>query len=181
MTPQALISEQLHEAAAGAEPRVAEQGADASLDHVLAELRRLDLDGVLSADGGQRIVRRDPYGGSFELGLRAFSELASTVADGSGLRGFYLARDGFRDDDVVRAINAELARCALAGYSARHRTSGAENGIVVTDVLGRELPRPARDPHGRELMQLLGTLADGSGPAAYAAALVDRDGHWRSV
>jgi hypothetical protein len=180
MTPQALISERLY-AAAGAEPRVAEYGADATFDHVVAELHRLALDGVVCADGGGRIVHRDPYGGSFELGLREFSELASTVADGSGLRGFYLARDGFRDDGVVHAINAELARCAIAGYSARHRTSGRENGIVVTNVLGRELPRPARDPHGRELLQLLGTLADGSGPGAYGVALVERERRWPGV
>jgi hypothetical protein len=181
MTLQALISEHLREAAAGAEPRVAEHGAGAALDHVLAELDRLALDGVVCADGGWRIVHRDPYGGSFELGLREFSELASTVADGSGLRGVYLARDGFRDDGVVRAINAELARCAIAGCGARHRTNNRENGVVVTNVLGRELPRPVRDPHGRELLQLLGTLADGSGPGAYGVALVEREERWPVV
>lgn len=159
MTPSRLT----HQTSADPDPA-------AIRDHVLAELRRLDLDGVLTADDEHGVVRRDAYGGSFELGLAEFSELAATVADGSGLRGFYLARDGFRDDAVLRALNAELARCDIRGYAARHRTSSGANGIAVLDLGGEDLPRPAGDPHGRALLCLLRTLADGCGIAAYAVA-----------
>jgi hypothetical protein len=155
---------------AGSASRGAQPGDDVIRDHVLAELRRLDLDGVLIAGEGQRVVRRDSYGGSLELGLLEFSELAATVADGSGLRGFHLARDGFRDDGVRRAIDAELARCGITGYAAQHRTSGGVNGIAVTDLRGQELERPPGS-HGRELLQLLRTLADDGGVAAYGVAL----------
>jgi hypothetical protein len=96
-------------------PQLRRQDDDAIRDHVLAELRRLDLDGVLIADERHRVVRRDSYGGTLELDLEEFSELAATVADGSGLRGFYVARDGYRDDGAVRAIDAELARCRITG------------------------------------------------------------------
>jgi hypothetical protein len=180
MNPQALTSE--HETA-GAEQRFVKRRPDTTtLAHVLAELRRLDLDGVLTTDDGRRrIVRRDPYGGSFELGLKEFSELAETLADGSGLRGFHLARDGFRDDRLVGAINNELARVGIAGYRARHRTTRGENGVAVTDERGRELPRPTDDSHGRDLLRLLVTLADGSGVAVYTLALVERDAHWVRV
>jgi hypothetical protein len=159
----------------------AAQSADPILDHVLAELRRLDLDGVLTADDGGRVVRHDAYAGSVELGLSEFSELAASVADGSGLRGLYLARDGFRDDGGVRALNRELARCGIEGYTAWHRTSAGENGVAVTDLHGRELPRPARDGRGRELLRVLGTLADGCGVAAYTVALVNVDESWLCV
>jgi hypothetical protein len=174
MNQRALTSEY---GTAGAEQRFVKRRPDTTtLDHVLAELRRLDLDGVLSADDGRRIVRRDSWGGSLELGLREFSELAETLADGSGLRGFHLARDGFRDERLLTAIDAELDRLGIEGYRARHRTTRGENGIAVSDALGRELPRPAGDSHGRELLGLLGTLADGCGLAAYTLALVDREG-----
>jgi hypothetical protein len=172
MNRQALTNERTRETAAAGRRRFAKRNPNATLAHVLAELRRLDLDGVMTTDGGRKIVRRDSYGGSFELGLREFSELAETVADGSGLRGFTLARDGFRDDGLLRAIDAELARSGIAGYAARHRTSRGGNGVAVVDGLGRELPRPPRDPHGRALLQLLAALADGCGLAAYTVALV---------
>jgi hypothetical protein len=180
MNPPALTHERTRQIAAAGEQRFVKR-ADTTLDHVLAELRRLDLDGVMTTDGSGRIVRRDSYGGSFELGLTEFSELAETVADGSGLRGFTLARDGFRDDGLLRTIDAELERCGIAGYAARHRTSREGNGIAVTDVRGGELPRPARDPHGRELLRLLGSLAGGSGLAAYTVALVEQDDHRLAV
>jgi hypothetical protein len=177
MNTAALTSEH---GTAGAEQRFVKRRPDPTLDHVLAELRRLDLDGVLTTDHG-RIVRHDSYGGSFELDLEEFSELAETVADGSGLRGFYLARDGFRDDLLLRAIDGELERVGIAGYRARHRTTRGENGIAVTDARGRDLPRPAGDAHARELLRLLGALADDSGLAAYTLALVEQDEHWVSV
>jgi hypothetical protein len=150
-------------------------------DHVLAELRRLDLEGVLSAEDGDAVVRRDAYGGSLKLGLLEFSELAATVADGSGLRGVYLARDGYRDDSVLRAIDAELARCGITGYGAQHRANAHENAVAVTDLRGQELPRPWGDSHGRELLRVLGTLADGCGVADYSAALANLDDHWLHV
>jgi hypothetical protein len=157
------------------------RSADPILAHVLAELRRLDLEGFLSAESGERVVRSDVYAGSFELDLREFSELAATVADGSGLRGFYLARDGFRDDGVVRAINSELARCGVEGYTARHRTTAGENGVAVTDAHGHELPRPPHDAHGRALLRALAGLEDDCGVAAYTVALVSRDERRLSV
>jgi hypothetical protein len=152
-------------------PQLRRQDDDAIRDHVLAELRRLDLDGVLIADERHRVVRRDSYGGTLELDLEEFSELAATVADGSGLRGFYVARDGYRDDGAVRAIDAELARCRITGYAAGHRTKGGENGIAVKDVGGRELRGPPGDPHARELLRLLRTLPDDCGVAVYLVAL----------
>jgi hypothetical protein len=174
MNPSHLIQERTRRIPSNSGSPTA-RSADPMLVHVLAELRRLALEGVLSAEGGERVVRRDAYAGSFELDLRAFSELAATVADGSGLRGFYLARDGFRDDGAVGAINSELARCGIAGYTAWHRTTAGENGVAVTDVHGRELPRPAHDTHGRELLGILAGLADESGVAAYTVALANRD------
>ena len=89
--------------------------------------------------------------------------------------GFYLARDGYRDDELVRALNASLARCGIEGYTARHCTSSVEHGVAVTDAHGHALPRPARDSHGRALLRLLETLADGSGLAAYGVALLAAD------
>jgi hypothetical protein len=181
MNPQALTHERTRATAAAGEQRFVKRRPDTTLGHVLAELRRLDLDGVMTTDASGRIVRRDSYGGSFELGPREFSELAETVADGSGLRGFTLARDGFRDDGLLRAIDAELARCGIAGYSVRHRTSREGNGIAVSDRRGRELARPPRDPHGRELLRLLGSLADGSGLTAYTVALTEQGDHRLAV
>jgi hypothetical protein len=142
-----------------------------SLTHVVAELRRLGLEGVLSADGAQHVVRRDAYAGSFEVGLAEFGELAASVADGAGLRGLYLARDGFRDDCMVTRINMHLERCAIRGYTARHRTCGGGNTVAVTDGRGHELPRPPFDAHGHELLRLLSSLADGCGLSGYTVAL----------
>jgi hypothetical protein len=181
MNPQAATNERTRETAAAGGLRFVQRNPDTTLAHVLAELRRLDLDGVMTTDDGRRIARRDIYGGSFELGLREFSELAETVADGSGLRGFTLARDGFRDDGRLRAIDEELARCGIAGYAARHRTSREGNAVAVVDVRGRELPRPPRDPYGRELLRLLGALADASGLAAYTVALAEQGDRRQTV
>ncbi len=150
-------------------------------DHVLAELRRLDLEGVMCAEDGGAVVRRDAYGGSFEFGMREFSELAATVADGSGLRGVYLARHGYRDDSLLRVIDAELARCGITGYVARHRTNAHANAVSVTDLRGQELPRPWGDSHGRELLRVLGELPDGCGVAAYSVAQANLDDHWVHV
>jgi hypothetical protein len=150
-------------------------------DHVLAELRRLDLEGVMYAEDGGAVVRRDAYGGSFELGLLEFSELAARVADGAGLRGVYRARHGYRNDCVLRSIDAELDRCGITGYSARHRTTAHETAVSVADPLGNEVPRPWGDSHGRELLRLLGTLPDGCGVAAYCVALADLDDRWVRV
>jgi hypothetical protein len=181
MNPPALTHERMRGTAAAGEQRFVKRSPDTTLGHVLAELRRLDLEGVMTTDSSGRIVRRDSYGGSFELGLREFSELAETVADGSGLRGITFARDGFRDEGLLRTIDAELERCGIVGYTARHRASREGNGIAVSGRRGRELARPPRDPHGRELLRLLGSLADGSGLAAYKVALVEEADHRLAV
>lgn len=161
----------MHKPSAGTRP----WSAESILGHVQDELCRLDLVGVLSAEDGGHVVRRDPYAGSIDLDLPEFSALAATLADGSGLRGLYLARDGYRDDELVRALNASLARGGIEGYTARHCTSSVEHGVAVTDAHGHALPRPARDSHGRALLRLLETLADGSGLAAYGVALLAAD------